>query len=731
MKTALLLSTLFFAPLGHAEQYLDLPTELPSRYGVIGLRAVTIGPDSLVVERVQLYSPAHRGGIQKGDRIIAIPPYRIRTPDEMSRCVQSYAPGDTLLLVLRRDGKKLKLSCGVSDIKHLYYLMDEEGAPISPEKSLQAIAKKVPVDEKTAYDLISQQGATAEFTSLQRALALDVGRYGSDCRLQTINKALHNPLTTGRIAGALTDAFAANTSLADHLQTAARYLDIDLTTAFQAPVESDHPVLPFVLSPLISAIEMTDRAFAALNDAERADLPSAIPNLLKRFGDTFLLDTGDSTETVGHIQTLRLAKRIDLKALFVGALQLAHLADPDVLKAMRRNLQNLNLAAIDSLPPGVSGDFLYAEHTSLGWVLIGDRGPNFYDTDAVAIFDLGGDDIYFSSHLTPTQPTLIIDYDGDDRYLGGHIATGIGSISLLVDLKGNDLYQSSDLGLGAAFCGIGMLWDHSGDDHYLGAQASQGAAFFGAGLLVDDTGDDLYTAELFAQGFGGMRGLGLLYDLTGDDRYLVDGKVPSPYSIPNTYAGWAQGAGCGFRGYGSGGIGLLLDGSGEDYYQGGDFAQGVGYFFALGVLGDLQGNDQYQGSRYAQGAAAHQAVGALLERAGNDRYEAKIAASQGAGWDAAIGYLADLGGDDRYEALHLSQGAAAMNGLGLLYDGDGRDYYETDTGQGQGSSTTYWGGRNALNFGLLIDLGGDADNYSLRKNQADTRDTGIGLFADR
>ena len=88
-------------------------------------------------------------------------------------------------------------------------------------------------------------------------------------------------------------------------------------------------------------------------------------------------------------------------------------------------------------------------------------------------------------------------------------------------------------------------------------------------------------------------------------------------------------------------------------------------------------------------------------------------------------------GDDRYEGLHLAQGAAAMNGLGLLYDGDGRDRYEARTGQGQGGSTTYWGGRDAPNIGLLIDLGGDEDTYSLRTNKTDARTEGVGLFSDR
>ena len=72
-----------------------------------------------------------------------------------------------------------------------------------------------------------------------------------------------------------------------------------------------------------------------------------------------------------------------------------------------------------------------------------------------------------------------------------------------------------------------------------------------------------------------------------------------------------------------------------------------------------------------------------------------------------------------------------MNGLGVLFDGAGMDNYEALSGQGQGSSTTYWGGRNAPNMGLFIDLGGGNDTYSMRKNQVDVRDAGIGLFSDR
>ncbi|HIG52968.1 MAG TPA: PDZ domain-containing protein [Candidatus Handelsmanbacteria bacterium] len=731
MKKILLLASLLLSTPGRSQEYRDVPTDLASHYGVLGLRPASISPDSLAVEHVMLYSEAHRAGIQKGDRIIAIPPYRIRNSDDLSRCIQSYAPGDTLSMVLYRDGQTLELSCSVSDVKHLYYLMNEQGTAKPITAPLHIAGTKAPHHEQAARDLIRQQDASAGFSALRKAWAFDAGRYGSDTRLQTVNMVLHDPLTAGRTASALSKSVSADASLVGHLHIAAQYLDLAIADPLQVWDDQENSVPHLILASLLAAEQMTDSAFAKITDTERAELANAIPELLKRFGETFLLDSGDSTETVGHINTLRLAKKVDLNALFIGALHLAQLADGDALKTIRKKSQQLDPARIDSLPPGTQGKFLYAKPTPLGWILVGDRGPNLYTGHTAAIIDLGGDDIYFHSEPAPANIAIIIDYEGDDRYIGGPIAAGIRGIGMLVDLKGNDLYKGGDLALGTAFCGIGMLWDSEGDDNYINAQVGQGAAFFGAGLLVDRSGNDFYSADLFAQGFGGMRGFGLLHDLAGDDHYLVDRAIPSSYGTPNTYAGWAQGIGCGFRGYGSGGIGLLLDGDGDDHYQGGDFAQGVGYFFGMGVLADIRGDDQYRGSRYAQGAAAHQAVGALIETGGNDHYETKIAASQGAGWDAAIGYLADLSGDDRYLALHLSQGAAAMNGLGLLFDGNGRDRYETQTGQGQGSSATYWGGRNAPNLGLLIDLGGNKDTYSIRKNQADAHDAGIGLFSDR
>ena len=720
MIAVLLFVALF--PTAADSQQLELPSELPVHNGVIGLRARTLAADSLIVDKILLHSPAHHAGIRRGDRLIAIGSYRVRTTDELARSIGSYSPGETLTLTFERNGRILQRQCTVTDIARLYYLMGEEGDRPSTSKRYPPA---VTTDESTARTLVRRVSAAA-LDSLRDALVFATERYGHDNRLTAVDLALRAPLASGRIANNLIEDFSAATSLRDHLEVAALHLDLDLRIEDTASIRTGIPAL---ISTWNTAAVNIDSAYVLLTPAERANLGPGAAHLLQRFGTTFYIDEGDSSETAAHIRTLRLAKKVDVVALFRGAIHLADFGDSDRLNLLSEQLHGLSPIPASALPQGLRGSFLYADSTALGWLLVGGIGPNFYGSGAGVIVDLGGNDTYLHRPSTPT--TLIIDYQGDDRHIGGGAASGIAGIGLVLDLAGNDLYHSNSLALGAAFCGIGALWDHHGDDTYLGGLGGQGAAFFGAGLLIDNDGDDVYAAELLAQGFGSSGGLGVLRDLDGADRYFAGGRMPSTYGTPNTYAGWAQGAGCGFRGYGPGGIGLLIDGGGNDDYRGGDFAQGVGYFFGLGVLGDAGGNDDYRSSRYAQGAAAHQAIGVLIDRSGDDRYSAKIAASQGAGWDAAIGYLADWGGNDRYDAQHLSQGAAAMNGLGLLFDGDGADVYNAYSGQGFGDETAYWPLRQTSNLGVLIDRGGNQDIYRLRENEADARDAGIGIFSDR
>ena len=742
----------------NGNSYQDLPEVMPSHFGVIGVRAQTVAPDTIEILKVLTHSPAARAGLQIGDRILAVIPYRIRTPQDLSRVIQSIKPGETVLLNILRHGKLLAVNCTVTDIRGLYFLMGEQGiVPNALQTRHTQWNAQMSSTEKEVRAFIRQQNIESYLEQLVQALTLECRRYSGDCRLQDVHYLLQHPLKSTQVAAELAGEFKYSGTLEDHLTTCFTHLDIVPSrppppSTKLREMQAERPDLPpiayYLLQHFFSAQLHVDEAFAAFDSTERQELFSGIPALLEHLGGNLNLDAGDSTQTSSDIATIRLAKKIDLASLYMAAAELAKLTTPESLKKIRRLATKLLPASSDiPLPPTFQGQFLYAYHTPWSWVLIGDKGPNFYGENAALIIDIGGDDTYFNNCGAPvftphkgkweqtSSVGLVIDYKGNDRYIGhspGAVGAALGGIGLLADLEGDDFYQGTSLTQGASFGGVGILWDQRGNDLYLAQEVAQGAALFGAGLLLDTRGADFFSSALFSQAFGGPRGFGLLWDQQGDDTYLADRKVASSYGTRGIYQGFSQGMGCGLRGFSSGGIGLLLDAAGNDSYQAGNFSQGTGYFFAMGLLVDQKGNDIYLGSRYAQGASAHQAVGILLDYMGDDLYQSRIAASQGGAWDAAIGILEDRRGDDRYVGQHLSQGAAAMNGFGLLFDHQGKDHYQTQAGQGLGSSTSYWGGRGALNLGILMDgAGDDAYNRPDRKNHHTTQSPGIGLFLDR
>ncbi len=700
------------------------------------MRVQRVDADRIAISKLHLNGPARRAGLQIGDRIVAIPPYRIRSADELSRYVQSHSPGETITLDIRRDNLLMQVQCQVTDVYHLYALMAAEGkTSVASAPRHQTFSQTMGTVEKTVIELVQQHQIASDWAALSTALATETERYGGDTRLQDVHFALNHPLKVEQQAAALISTFAGAQSLDHLLRAAERHLDleaVDLTVQTDGIAKTDGS---FTAS-LHLANALANSAFNELSTAQYQRLRDGIPTLLDRFGQSLQLDEGETEESRAHEQTLRLAKKVKLSPLFAAARVLADLAARITLPDLHAQFAT---SVIDSLPPGVTGRMLYARHTDQGWIFVGDDGPNVYQTQALLIIDIGGDDTYIHTGTpSDTQPSarLYIDYAGDDRHIGnGYGSTGaaIGGVEVLIDVQGNDHYSGDVLSQGAAFCGIGILWDQAGNDVYTGRSAVQATAFFGAGLLIDEAGDDLFSASHIAQGFGGMRGLGLLADRDGADTYVADYRAPSTYGALGQYAGWAQGIGCGFRGYGSGGIGLLVDDAGDDRYQGGEFSQGIGYFFGLGLLADSGGNDRYRGRRYAQGAAAHQAIGLLIDTIGDDSYRTKGAASQGSAWDAAIGYLEDRSGRDLYRGGDLTQGAAAMNGLGILIDRSGNDRYSAQSGQGQGSSATYWGGRGATNLGVLMDLGANTDHFTVpnRKDRTSLKTPGIGLFLDR
>jgi hypothetical protein len=700
-----------------------LPSELPCRYGVIGLRAELAAPETLRVRGAVPGGPAARAGLRPGDLLLGGLPYRLRTPGELSRFVQSQSPGDSVVLAMRRQGAELLLAVEVTDRRRLFSFMGELQRP--PPR-LPPPGRRDPLEEEV-LDLIARCGAQPGMDRLLAALAAEDRSYGADCRLRLPRQALLRPLSAWQLAQDLRAA-AARQDLDSLLAGAAAALDLSLP--HQAPPTAPaHPdSLLDHLAPFFRAGHLADLALAGLNSSAQRELAAQAPALLAQLARYPGPDLVDSTQDAQLRRALGLAKQVDLALLFSAARELASLGAPERLEALARCASRQ-----PPLPPpnpeGIEGGLLFARPSPWGWLLVGGKGANRYRGQVALAIDLGGDDTYDLS--APARVGLCLDYGGDDQYLGP-MAGAIAGVSLCLDLEGNDQYQTDQLGQGAAFCGVGMLVDRRGDDQYRAGEYAQGAALFGAGLLLDQRGSDEYAAAQRSQGFGGVRGLGLLRDGEGHDQYLADLRVPSSYGDPGLYEGWSQGVGCGVRGYGEGGIGLLLDQAGDDQYQGGNFSQGVGYFFGLGILVDQRGNDTYQGSRYAQGAAVHQAAGVLADLGGDDQYQSRVAAGQGSGWDAAAGLLLDQEGDDQYRADDLSQGAGAMNGLGLLLDQGGNDTYQARSGQGAGGSLEYWGGRQAPNLGVLMDRGG-RDTYNLpgRRDGAAFGNPELGLFEDR
>jgi hypothetical protein len=255
---------------------------------------------------------------------------------------------------------------------------------------------------------------------------------------------------------------------------------------------------------------------------------------------------------------------------------------------------------------------------------------------------------------------------------------------------------------------------------------------------------------MWAQGFGGPLGFGVLDDLEGNDHYYAGGLYRDSYPETPGYEGWSQGVGAGIRQVANGGIGVILDGAGDDVYEFDYISHGGGYWLGMGFARDFAGNDRrlaggtqknfnggpreyppYQ--RFSCGFGCHYALGFCFDDEGNDTYCGTIM-GLGFGWDLSVGVLCDFGGNDRYEATGgHTEGNGAQASLGILFDYGGDDVY-TGYSQGYASpSITYHhlpecGG----NFSFLIDYGGkDTYGCGVQDNSYNQRGAAGGFIIDR
>ena len=450
----------------------------------------------------------------------------------------------------------------------------------------------------------------------------------------------------------------------------------------------------FIIDTLNKAEALRKKAFFALSDKDIAYLKQQLPELMTRFGQSFYIDRPKYQQDQTHnINLIKLTKKIDFTALLKSAHWLSSLNNEQWLTTLAMILKK------EHQEVRLSSD--------AGDILLGGFTNNHYKKSYALIIDVMGDDIYSgASGIANNSISLIIDLIGNDQYqhtrpyAQGSAFFGVG---ILYDVLGDDIYTADSYAQGFSMLGIGMLIDQAGDDKYFSNTFSQGASFWGIATLLDQNGNDNYQANLYAQGLGGVKGLGVLIDNKGDDFYFATGGSESSYGVSGIFKGIAQGAGIGFRGYASGGIGLLLDGDGKDVFRAGNFSQGMGYFYGLGAIKNFgTDDDTYLASRYSQGTSAHSAMGILIDDGGHDTYHSLAHASQSAAWDLSLAALWDKSGNDNYIG---TSAFASHNAFSLFIDASGTDTYKSISG---GEINDYHGG---VSFGIFIDQGGQKDNY--------------------
>ncbi len=531
--------------------------------------------------------------------------------------------------------------------------------------------------------------------------------------------------------------------LLDGTLDAERFRKYELERSVQGHIKRIQEILGFARFQLMTA-------FSELTSEEIDFLMEHRHGLTDAFVEQIYLHVDmDKKRLANNLRLLDIAKKIKYEYFAYTAYALSPLFEPEYLTMLR---EDLTTAYADKLEQPIIERFA----SPFGPIIIGGTGSNWYaDTAAAVIIDLGGDDFYTNNSgsgsslypifrkdaegkdLTDKHVSLplgiIIEFGGNDTYESTRpfeIGSGSVGCGVLLDLAGDDIYISRQWGQGSALFGCGMLIDASGNDTYRGLELCQGAAIFGLGMLIDKTGDDSYEGHLYCQAFAGPRGVGLLVEGDGNDRYYSKGTKPTNYGDPGIFDAWSQGCAIGFRTLASGGVALLLDRSGIDRMEAGNFSQGGGYYYGLGILVSRGAdNDVYIGSRYNQGFSAHQAVGVFIDDGGNDFYITRQAVAQGLAWDECVTLFIDESGDDVYRGgTGFSIGASAHNSICIFVDKAGNDEYVLAAGPARAGGNDYHGGTS---LSLFLDAEGD-DKYSAEgcKNESIRVFKEHGIFAD-
>jgi hypothetical protein len=646
--------------------------------------------------------------------------------------------GGLVLLLLVRPGKE-RNAAGDATVRES--AMDRAVREIHSGLERRKLGDKFALYRRYTGELLERSAGTKTFSDKT-----------GNCRLAWIDSLLRGPVESlgeaDRFTSQLHAAAAAPDRLPEVLSLAAPKLDLGKSEPPKAEPPRDGAAAVKSLAEVIAGTRLlVDRSLKPLAEAERVELRRQLYRVTTDHsaGHTF-------ADAKQGRRVTDLLEKLDRAALLAAAQSLARLTLPSWLDRLAEVKPAEAPAVAD-----VEGTIANRIVTPQGVILVGGPGKNTYHLerliDVAAILDLGGDDTYLEGALSADRPVLIvIDLAGKDTYRGrlpGIQGAAILGASLLLDRAGDDTYHAADVAQGSALGGVGMLIDSAGNDTYRAMRRVQGQAVGGVGVLIDREGDDHYRAALWGQGVGGPLGLGLLEDVSGRDRYFAGGQYADGYDDSPGFGGWSQGVGIGPRGVANGGIGVLLDGGGDDSYEHDYFSHGGGYWFAVGLARDFGGNDERLGAtrenfggskrteprflRWGQGFGCHYALGFVIDERGNDTYQGDLAVA-GFAWDVGVGVLCDAAGEDRYVVPSGGAGEAFNIGLAVLYDGAGKDDYRGG-GLGRAAPTSDYHPleKSGGNFAFLIDDGGAVDTFpqDLRNGAEHERGWTGGFFIDR
>jgi hypothetical protein len=274
---------------------------------------------------------------------------------------------------------------------------------------------------------------------------------------------------------------------------------------------------------------------------------------------------------------------------------------------------------------------------------------------------------------------LLVDVAGKDRYYlwgDGQGFGGVGGgVGVLADVSGDDHYiaevdahiagrgdyhthmrvpysnaqgvgsgRRGDVSDGHAWAGgLGTLVDLKGNDTYESGNWAAGCGYwFGTGILYDGGGDDLYRSVYFSVASGAHFCIGALIDEAGNDRYeMIDPPVADDLIPQGQGMNAAGGAGLAFGWDVC--MALLIDKGGDDAYKARIISGAQAMIRSTAILADLGGNDRYTLPRGAGGGNA-----AFMESYTSDLPTFQIEYNPYSHYGTNFGFLLDAGGNDQY-----------------------------------------------------------------------------------